>query len=80
MVRGWDAALALAVVVAVVGQLAVVVGRHGSIVNFFSYFTVESNLLVLVTACWLVVDPSGSRGGDLRHVTECVNRFATGFS
>jgi hypothetical protein len=68
LVRGWNTLLALAIVVAVVGQLVLVVDRNGSVTNFFSYFTVESNLLVLVTACWLVADPTGSRGGDIRQV------------
>lgn len=66
-VRVWQAGVTLVILVAVVGQLAQVIRGGGSVLNFFSYFTVQSNLLVLITACWLVADPSGVRGGPWRQ-------------
>lgn len=47
--------------VALVGQAAITIDQNRSFVNFASYFTIESNLLVLVTCVLLVVRPD--RGG-----------------
>jgi len=65
LVRAWNGVLAVAILVAVIGQLAVTAGRNGSVANFFSYFTVQSNLLVLLTCGFLIVDPSGLHSSPL---------------
>ncbi len=48
--RSWHLATAAVVAVAVVGQLISSASQGRSIVNFFSYFTIQSNLLILVAA------------------------------
>ncbi|MDR7085429.1 hypothetical protein J2X11_000268 [Aeromicrobium panaciterrae] len=68
MSRLWHGAIALIATVALVVQFVLVLDRDGSVVNFFSYFTVESNILVAI-ACWLVVlkpERGGTAFGILR--------------
>lgn len=47
--------------VALIGQTAITIDRGSSLANFVSYFTIESNILVLVTSALLVHRPD--RGG-----------------
>lgn len=47
--------------VALVGQAVLTIDRDDSFVNFLSYFTIESNILVLITCVLLVQRPD--RGG-----------------
>lgn len=67
----WLGVLSAMVLVAVVVQIALVVGDQtvlvdggerpgtaGRLVRFFSYFTIQSNLLVVVAAVWLIVRPT----------------------
>ena len=61
MTRTWHGLVALLAAVALVGQTAITVGRDGSVLNLFSYFTIESNILVLVTSVLLAQRPD--RGG-----------------
>ncbi len=71
--RIWHALLALVIAVSVVVQLTLVVrgenvlvdenGRTVAagtrVIRFLSYFTIQSNLLVLLTSVWLLVEPTG---------------------
>jgi len=59
--RLWHGLIAALAAFALVGQAALTIDRDRSIVNFISYFTIESNLLVLVTCLLLVQRPD--RGG-----------------
>lgn len=52
--RSWQAVTALVVAASLAGQLAIVLSRDGSVVNYLSYFTIESNLLVLACALLLL--------------------------
>ncbi|MGN0064426.1 MAG: Pr6Pr family membrane protein [Nocardioides sp.] len=52
--RAWHAATVVVVLVAVVGQLVVSARQGLSVLNFFSYFTIQSNLLVLATSVALL--------------------------
>lgn len=52
--RGWHILTAVVVTVAVTGQLVSSVSQGLSALNFFSYFTIQSNLLVLATALALL--------------------------
>ena len=61
MTRLWHGLIAALAAFALVGQAALTIDRDRSIVNFISYFTIESNLLVLVTCLLLVQRPD--RGG-----------------
>ncbi|MFC5676876.1 Pr6Pr family membrane protein [Aeromicrobium endophyticum] len=61
MTRTWHGLIALLVAIALVGQTAITVDDGRSLVNFFSYFTIESNILVLVASVLLVLRPD--RGG-----------------
>ena len=68
MSRLWHGAIALIATVALVTQFVLVLDRGNSVVNFFSYFTVESNILVAI-ACWLIVlkpERGGTAFGILR--------------
>ncbi|MFD0481612.1 Pr6Pr family membrane protein [Kineococcus sp. GCM10028916] len=69
--RVWHAVLALVVLAALVAQVVLLIGggrdansgqatasAATSLVRFVSYFTVQSNLLVLVAAVSLVLDPA----------------------
>ncbi len=61
MIRLWHAALAALTVFALVGQTALSVAEDRSLVNLFSYFTIQSNIIMLVVSVLLVLDPG--RGG-----------------
>ncbi|GAA3520885.1 Pr6Pr family membrane protein [Aeromicrobium panaciterrae] len=68
MSRIWHGAIALIATVSLVTQFILVLDRDGSVVNFFSYFTIQSNILVAI-ACWLIVirpDRGGTAFGILR--------------
>ncbi len=56
--RGWHAATAVIVAVAVFGQFGYSQSQGRSGLNFFSYFTVQSNLLVWISAIALTVGVS----------------------
>ena len=63
--RAWHAVLAAVIVVALIVQLSVTVSGVGSqvslatrLVRLFSYFTIQSNILVAVAAISLVMDPA----------------------
>jgi hypothetical protein len=66
--RLWHGLIAVLASVALVGQAALTIDRDRSFVNFLSYFTIESNILVLVTCVLLVQRPdrSGTAFGILR--------------
>ncbi|MET0929837.1 MAG: Pr6Pr family membrane protein [Aeromicrobium sp.] len=61
MTRLWHGLIAVLASVALVGQAALTIDRDRSFANFLSYFTIESNILVLVTCVLLVQRPD--RGG-----------------
>lgn len=57
VVRTWHGLLAATVAFAVIGQTVVNVANDRSLVNLLSYFTVESNILVGVTAALVALSP-----------------------
>ncbi len=57
LVRGWYGVVAGLVAVALIGQLILLARDHDSLVNYFSYFTIQSNIVVLVMSVMIVVDP-----------------------
>jgi len=59
--RLWHGAIAALAAFALVGQTVLTLDRDRSLVNLFSYFTVESNILVMVAAALIAVRPD--RGG-----------------
>ena len=61
MTRLWYGLIAALGAFALVGQAALTIDRDRSFTNYASYFTIESNLLVLVTCLLLVQRPD--RGG-----------------
>ncbi len=61
MTRLWHGAIALVAAVALVTQLVLVIDKDSSVVNFFSYFTVQSNILVAVASALIFLKPD--RGG-----------------
>lgn len=68
MTRLWHAAIALIAAVALVAQLVLVIDKDASVLNFFSYFTIQSNILVLIAAALIALDPDrdGTAFGILR--------------
>ncbi len=68
MTRLWHGIIAALAALALVGQGVITIDRDRSFVNYLSYFTIESNILVLVT-CLLIVqrpDRGGTAFGILR--------------
>lgn len=61
MNRAWHALIAGLAAVALIGQVLLTIDRGSSFANFLSYFTIESNILVLVTCLLIVQRPD--RGG-----------------
>jgi hypothetical protein len=59
--RTWYALVAVLGAVALGGQAALTLDRGSSVVNFISYFTIQSNVLVVVTSVLLARRPD--RGG-----------------
>ncbi len=57
LVRGWHGVIAVLVAVSVVTQLVLVLRDDASVVNLFSYFTIQSNLLTMAAAALVAVDP-----------------------
>ncbi|WP_344866726.1 Pr6Pr family membrane protein [Amycolatopsis ultiminotia] len=53
LVRGWFAVTAVVVLAALVIQIVAVARAEGRVANLLSYFTIDSNLLVLVTTATL---------------------------
>ncbi|MEO6472376.1 MAG: Pr6Pr family membrane protein, partial [Aeromicrobium sp.] len=62
--RLWHSALAVLIVFALLGQIGLVIDGHGrSLINLFSYFTIQSNLLILVASVLIALKPD--RDGEL---------------
>jgi hypothetical protein len=61
MIRLWHAAIALIAAVALVTQFVLVIDKDSSVPNFFSYFTIQSNILVMIAAALIALKPD--RGG-----------------
>lgn len=61
MTRLWHGAIALIGATALVTQLVLVIDKDGSVVNFFSYFTIQSNILVAIASALIFLKPE--RGG-----------------
>jgi len=68
MIRPWHAALALIAAAALIGQTLLMIQNDASLVNLFSYFTIQSNLLMLIASVVLVINPDrrGTAFGILR--------------
>jgi len=56
-VRLWHAAIAVVLAGALIVQVLLTVDRGYSVVNLFSYFTIQSNILVMISAALVAVDP-----------------------
>ena len=61
MIRLWHGVIAALAAFALVGQAVQILHNGGNLANFFSYFTIESNILVLVAAVLIAFRPD--RGG-----------------
>lgn len=61
MIRLWHAVIAALAGFALVGQTILSADEDRDMVNLFSYFTIQSNILMLVVSVLLVLDPN--RGG-----------------
>ncbi|KAA1395845.1 Pr6Pr family membrane protein [Aeromicrobium ginsengisoli] len=61
MTRLWHGAIAALAAFALVGQTILTIDRDRPLINLFSYFTIESNILVLVAAASVAARPD--RGG-----------------
>ncbi|MEJ7634807.1 Pr6Pr family membrane protein [Aeromicrobium sp.] len=57
MTRIWHGLVASLVAFALIGQTVQTVDRGNSLTNLFSYFTIESNLLVLVSCVLIAIRP-----------------------
>jgi len=57
MARIWHGAIGLIAAFALVAQTVVVLDNDRSFVNFVSYFTVQSNILVLIACVMIVASP-----------------------
>lgn len=66
MSRLWYAAMAVLGASAIITATDMVMDNDGSLLNTYSYFTIQSNLLVLVSAVLLVIKPD--RTGNLFEV------------
>ncbi|WP_375000965.1 Pr6Pr family membrane protein [Aeromicrobium sp. CTD01-1L150] len=68
MTRLWHGALAVLVLGALLGQTEGVIRTGTGLVDLFSYFTIQSNILVMVTAALIAVRPDrhGRAWGILR--------------
>lgn len=66
--RAWHAVLAILIAVAVIWQVTLNLDTGRSLVNLFSYFTIQSNLLIMVGAAGVALDPlrSGRVFGAIR--------------
>ena len=56
-VRGWHAVIALVLAAALVAQTVLTLNESRSVVNLFSYFTIQSNILLLVACVLIAIDP-----------------------
>jgi hypothetical protein len=61
MARLWYAVLACLAAFSLVTATAIVIDNGASLVNMYSYFTIQSNTLMMIVAALLAVDPH--RGG-----------------
>ncbi|MEO6604602.1 MAG: Pr6Pr family membrane protein [Aeromicrobium sp.] len=61
MIRLWHAVVAALAAFGLVGQTILSVDEDRSLVNLFSYFTIQSNILMLIASVLIVLNPE--RGG-----------------
>ncbi len=57
MIRIWHAVLAALIAIALVGQTVLTADKDRSMLNLFSYFTIQSNILVLVASILIAIQP-----------------------
>lgn len=57
MTRLWYAVMAALGAYSIITATAMVIDNDGSLVNMYSYFTIQSNLLILVSAALLAIKP-----------------------
>ena len=57
IVRLWHAVVALVVLAALIAQVGVTINEDRSLINMFSYFTIQSNILVVVASAVVAADP-----------------------
>jgi hypothetical protein len=78
-VRWWYGALAAVILVALIGQLYLTLHQHNSVLNYFSYFTVQSNVLVLAMSLLAVRSPGANGlGTQLLRVAALTGITVTG--
>lgn len=58
--RVWHALLAILIAAAVTWQITINIDTGRSLVNLFSYFTIQSNLFIMVGAAGVALDPQRS--------------------
>jgi hypothetical protein len=68
MTRLWYAVMAGLVAFSLVSSTILVIDRDASLLNMYSYFTIQSNILMMIAAALLVIDPrrSGTAFGIVR--------------
>lgn len=57
MTRLWYAVMAALGAISIVTATTMVIDNNGSLVNMYSYFTIQSNLLMLISAVLLAIKP-----------------------
>lgn len=57
MIRIWHAVVAVLVAIALVGQTVLTIDNDRSLINLFSYFTIQSNILVMVASVLIAIRP-----------------------
>ncbi len=79
MVRLWHAAVALLAAFGLVGQTALSIDEDRNLVNLFSYFTIQSNILMLIASVLIVLNPErGGRGFGILRLAGLVGITVTG--
>ena len=59
---------AVLAVVAIIAQLMQSIGAGRSTVDFFSYFTIQSNMIAVAVLLWVALKPNGEGGRMLRDI------------
>jgi hypothetical protein len=60
MTRLWYAVMAALGAISIITATSMVIDNDGSLVNMYSYFTIQSNLLMLISAVLLAIKPDRS--------------------
>ncbi len=67
-VRGYRLFFAILAIIGLVAQLMQSIGAHRSTVDFFSYFTIQSNLIGVAVLLWVSLKPESSEASPYRDL------------